>query len=1130
MTANHKCFLPSVVFALCLFATTTLYGQIDRGAISGTITDPAGAVVQGATVTVTNTGTGQITTLTTGSDGSYTARSLHIGTYSVEARSAGFRNTLQTGIQLDVNQVVQVDLKLALGTANEIAQVTGAAPLLATETSSLGTVETQERIENLPLNGRLFTQLAWLGPGTSPGSSSGIGLSGSTDDNRPGIQLAVNGLWAFDNNFLLDGVDNNGIGDGTIAVNPSPDAIGEFRVEENSMKAEFGRGGAAVNAALKSGTNQVHGGLFEYMRNDVLDARNYFNNATKAPLHRNQFGAFIGGPIIKNHTFFFADYQGSRLHEGLTDTSTVPTAPERTGDFTDRGIDLYNPYTTTTTTVDGQTQYVRQLLNPSNPSVIPTGMIDQIGQNLVNLFPQPNLPSTANNCNGLCNNFMYNPVATWTGDQFDVRIDHKIGDHDQLFGHASYENRPQYAPVPLPGEAEGCCGGNQNTREQNYAVGYTHTFGTNVLNDLRFAFIRYGVHSTPVDFGQNISDQVGIPNANRGNEETSGLATINISNYSNLGNSGWIPELSADNTYQIADSLSWVKGKHTIKVGVDYRKYQRNFFQSQAAFGQFQFSGQLTQDLTGVDPNGGGNALADLLLGLPVYREQDGLEYKDDTRFFELGEFAQDDIRVNNKLTVNVGLRYDIFSPIGGKVGNFDLNTAVVNLNFGPGAIKNAGVAYEKNDWGPRIGFAWSPFDDRKTVISSAFGIFYAPEGNQFNDIGENPPNLQYFAQNTPAYTIPSLPTMIDSGFPTVLPTSDPASPSGQVKTTGPVRKAPRVLEYNLTLQRQLARDWTLNVAYVGTRATGIWNNEDSNLDQPQQPLDSNFSDATGNMGRPYFSVLPNLSVINPIDYPNFDINFQGLETKLEKHFSTGFTFLGSYTWAHTTGSWQGAHTGNTQIADDPNAQRGNVDPDYRHRFTASYTYELPFGHGRKFGSGMGGFENAVAGGWQVGGITTIRSGEHYTPFLGYDDTNTGTAAMPDMIHNPYDFSFDTADQANVFQCPNPGHQSLSCFYNPAAFVIPPLAPGQGSAHEFGTARDGSLVGPDQVNFDFSAFKNFAITERHQIQFRAEFFNIFNHPQFSLPGRNPNNVGGASITGTLPDNQREVQFALRYTF
>jgi len=1123
--AHSKTIRVVICLAVVFLVAGRLRAQIDRASISGTVTDPSGAAVAGATVTVTNGGTNQSQTITTDSSGLYTARLLHIGTYSVEATAKGFERSLHSGIELNVNQVAQVDLQLKVGSASETTQVSADPPLISTETSSLGTEETQQRIVDLPLNGRLFTQLAWLGPGTTPGSSSGIGLSGSTDDNRPGIQLAVNGLWAFDNNFLLDGVDNNGIGDGTIAVNPSPDAIGEFRVEENSMKAEFGRGGAAVNAAFKSGTNQLHGGAYEYLRNDALDARNYFDpasNGPKAPLHRNQFGFFIGGPIIKNRLFIFGDYAGSRLHEAGVDQATVPTVAERTGDFSDQnggaGVLLYDPNTT-------QADGTRQLLNPSNPSVIPANRIDTIGQNIVNLFPLPNVPGA-----GTSNNFISFPVATLTGNQGDVRVDYRLTDHDQVFGHSSVEDHPQYAPVPLPGLAGGCCGGNMNMREQNHAVGITHTFNSNFLNDLRLSFIRYAVTSTPVNYGVNVSDMVGIPNANRGNAETSGLANIGINGYNNLGNSNWIPELSADNTYQIADSVSWIRGKHTIKMGVDYRRYQRNFYQSQAAFGQFSFSSNFTQNLNPPpNPPPSGNALADLLLGLPDYREQDGLAYKDHTRFFELGEFVQDDIRVSSHLTVNLGLRYDIFSPVGGTVGNFNLQTNVVDLNFGPGAKSNAGVGYDKKDFGPRVGFAWSPFDDRKTVISSAFGMFYAPEGNQFNDLGENPPALQFYQQSTNDNVIPTFATMIDSGFPAVLPTSDPANPSGQVKTTGPVRKAPRVLEWNFSVQRELARNWVLHVAYVGTRATGIWNNEDSNLNQPRQPLDTNFSDPTGNMGRPYFNVLPNLSVINPIDYPNFSVFFNGLETKLEKRFSKGFTVLTSYTWSHDIGSFQGAHTGNTQIAADANAQRGNVDPDFRHRLSVSYTYELPFGRGKEFGAGMNSFVDAVAGGWQVGGITTIRSGEHYTAFLGNDQTRTGTAAMPDKVANPYDFSFNIPQQA-LDGCDNPGHQTLICWYNPAAFVVPPLAPGQQFAHQFGTAGDGDLVGPDQVNFDFSTFKNFKITERQQLQFRAEMFNIFNHPQFSVSGHNPDQNNGARISGTLGDNQREIQFALRYTF
>jgi Carboxypeptidase regulatory-like domain/TonB dependent receptor len=1129
VTAHRNTIRVVVCLVAVMLAASTLNAQIDRATITGTVTDPSGAAVAGATVTVTNVGTNQSVTVTTERDGSYTARHLQIGTYRVEAGANGFQKTLQTGIQLNVNQVAQINVELKVGTASQVTEVTAEPPQIATETSSLGTVETQQRIVDLPLNGRLFTQLAWLGPGTTPGSSSGIGLSGSTDDNRPGIQLAVNGLWAFDNNFLLDGVDNNGIGDGTIAVNPSPDAIGEFRIEESAMKAEFGRGGAAVNAALKSGTNQLHGGLYDYLRNDALDARNYFNpaeNGPKAPLKRNQFGGFVGGPIIKNRLFIFGDYQGERQHEAQNIITTVPTMAERGGDFTDRGYILYDPATTDPVTG------ARQLLNPSDPTVIPTGRLNQIGQNVVNLFPLPNIPGA-----GTSSNFARYPVATYTGNQGDARVDFTITNNNQLFGHASVEDNPQFLPVPLPGLAGGCCGGNINIREQNQAVGYTHTFSPNVLNDVRFSFIRYAVTSTPANYGVNVSDMVGIPNANRGNPETSGLANIGINGYQNLGNSNWIPELSADNTYQIADSVSWIRGKHTIKFGVDYRKYQRNFYQSQAAFGQLSFNGQFTQDLT---TNGSAqNGLADLLLGLPNYREQDGLAYKDHTRFFEFGGFFQDDIRVKSNLTLNLGLRYDLMSPIGGTVGNFNLKTNVVDLNFGPNAISNAGVGYEKKDFGPRVGFAWSPFDNGKTVVSSAFGIFYAPEGNQFNDLGENPPALQYYQLSTSPETLPSFATMIDSGFPAQLPTSDPADPSGQVKTTGSVRRPPRVLEWNLSVQREIARNWVFHIAYVGTRATGIWNNEDSNLDQPLQPLDTNFtSDPTidpllsGNYGRPYYNVLPYLSVINPIDYANFNLSFNGLETKLTKRFSNGFTLLASYTWSHDIGSWQGAHTGNTQIATDPGAQRGNVDPDYRNRFVASYTYELPFGRGKPYGANMNAFEDAVGGGWQVAGITTIRSGEHYTAFWSSDFTNTGTAAIPDIIHNPTDFSFNVAGQAAI-GCPNPGHQSLVCFYNPTAFVEPALAPGQSSAHEFGDAGNGDLVGPDQVNFDFSAFKNFRITERQQLQFRAEMFNIFNHPQFGLPGRNPDqggSNGGARINGTLPDNQREIQFALRYTF
>jgi hypothetical protein len=371
---------------------------------------------------------------------------------------------------------------------------------------------------------------------------------------------------------------------------------------------------------------------------------------------------------------------------------------------------------------------------------------------------------------------------------------------------------------------------------------------------------------------------------------------------------------------------------------------------------------------------------------------------------------------------------------------------------------------------------------------------------------------------------------MLAAGFPTNLPSINPANPTGQVKTNGPVRKAPRVLEWNLSTAQQLAPTVSLRVAYVATRATGIWNNEVSNLDQPEQPLDSNFSDSTGNFGRPYFNQLPGLSSIYPIDYPNFSLFYNALQTKLEKRLSNGSTFLAAYTWSKNLGTANGQVGGQVQNPYNIKAQYGYVDPDYRHRFVASYTYELPFGRGRMYGNNLNRAVNGVVGGWQASGIITARTGEAYTAFLSYDPTNTGTGGpWPNRIHDPKDFSYNLAGQA-ALGCPATGKQTLTCFYNPAAFVIPDLAPGQTFAHQFGDSGNGSLRGPDQVNVDFSAMKDFHITEGQAIQFRAELFNMFNHPQFQIPGANPNVPGGQAITSTLTDNQREVQFALRYTF
>jgi hypothetical protein len=1106
---------PRLSTMLILFAIPLAHAQLDRGSVIGSVTDPSGASVSAARITVTENQTGVSIELTSGKDGSFAARSLNPGNYSITAEQTGFRKTVQPALAVGINQVVRVDLVLQVGSAAETVKVSAEPPLIATDTSSLGTIETEKRITELPLNGRNFVQLAYLGPGANVGYANAGANRGTTDNARPGIAIAVNGLQSFDNSFLLDGVDNNEWGQGTLVIQPSPDAISEFRVEENSMKAQFGRGGAAVNVALRSGTNNFHGSAFEFLRNTVFDAVNYFASG-KPPYHLNQFGGSLGGPIRKDRSFFFADYQGQRLSEGLTFLSTVPTAAEHVGDFSALQTPLYDPYTTDPNT------FSRQLLNPADPFVIPANRINAAGQNLVNVLPTPNLP-------GLVNNYLYQPRETNNVDQFDVRLDHRLAERDQLFGHGAYQYARVLKPAPL-GSAGGCCSGfgsNIPTRSQNYAIGETHTFNSNTLNDFRVAFIRWTDNAQHLDAGSDRANQIGIPNADRGGP-SSGLSLIFPSGYTNFGDSQYVPEIATDNMYQISDQFSWVHARHSVAVGADGRYLQRNFYQAQAPFGLFSFGNFFTENLA---TGAGGNTIADMLLGLPIYNQQDSLSRMDNTTMKEFDVFAQDDWHLFSNLTLNLGLRYDLNSPVGGRVGNFDLTKAHVIDNFGPNAVTNAGVKYDTSDWGPRIGFAWSPYKTKGTAVHGAFGIFYTPEGNVFNDLGENPPILQFYNNSFNPGNIPTAANLLSAGFPDQIPDIDPLHPTGEVKTTGPERKMPRIIEWNFNVQQEFGQDWLFTLAYVGTRANNLWANEVFNLDQPAQPADSNFGPAP-NYGRPYFQQQPGLNTIYPIDYPAFDVFYNSLQTKLEKRFSQGFNLLFSYTWAHDIGSAEGDPGGGQGAVQNPynlREERGNVAPDFRHYFVASYLYELPFGRGHLVGANMGRIANLFAGGWELSGITTARTGEHFTACTSSDYTNTGTyCAWPDKVADPYNFSYDTATQT-ALGCPA-GHQSLACWYNQAALVIPPLAPGQKFAHQFGNSGNGLLVGPKLVNFNVAMLKTFDVYESNRIEFRAEVYNIANHPNFALPGNNPDAQGGASINSTLPDNQREFQFALKWLF
>ena len=1134
--------------SLFLFSPSLSFAQVDRGGIVGLVTDPGGARVPGAQVTVSNLATNQSIAVTTDEQGHYAADLLRIGTYSVTVEKPGFQRAVQSSVEVGVNQTARVDIALSVGSTTESVQVTAAPPLLQTEASSLGTIETERRISELPLNGRNFIQLAYLGPGAN-GGQTGTNVSGGVFENeRANEAVSVNGLRVSNNNFLLNGVDNNEFGLGGVVVLPPPDAIQEFRTEENSMSAEFGRGGAAVNVVLKSGTNQIHGGAYEFIRNDKLDAVNYFNQG-KQPFKRNQFGAFLGGPLKKNRTFIFGDYEGSRLRESNPFISTVPTAAERAGDFSDRLTGetfspcatpspgdtfdtgtIFDPFSTHDyTCADGGTVSLRNPISATN--IIPAASINAIGQNVANFYPAANLP-------GLTNNYLANQNHVNNQDSFDIRFDHRIRDQDQMFASYSFGDVRSQRPGPLGPLWGGsdCCPSASNSRAQHFGLGFTHTFSPQLLNDLHGGYFRYAINALPFNFGKSIgTDQLGIPNANRTTDpNSSGLTNIDIAGFTPLGDSLFLPEHAFENIYQTADTLTWIRGRHSLKFGVDFRRQQRNFYQVTAPRGFFDFGGVYTNDLSTAN---GGNGLADLLLGIPDANEQDFLQGLYPTRYWDLGAFVQDDFRIRPNLTINLGLRYNITSPANGRVGNFDLNRAVVVTSYAANPVSHAGVQFDKNDWAPRLGFAWSV--QRNTVVRSAFGVFYSSEANIFDDLGLNPPQLTFLATNFNSGALPSNGQLISTGFPNTLPVGDAVNISGPVKTTGPKRIIPRIMEWNLSVQHQFKDNFVAQVGYVGTRAYHLWNHEASDLNQPLQILDTNFcgpdpSNCIPNFGRRYFNQQPNMTAVLPLDYPQLEMFYNAFEASLNKRFANGLNFLAAYTFAKNLGNADGNVGGFIQNSYRADLEHGPVAPDLRHRFTISYLYELPFGHGRPFLGEMGGIADAVFGGWQVAGITSLQSGEAVTGVLSSDLSNTGSfSPRPDQIANPNDFSFETGSQATDFGCTNPGHQTLDCWYNQAAFAVPALAPGQQSAHSFGNSRIGNLRGPDLIDFDLVLQKNFKIRESQQVEFRAEFFNIFNHPNFGLPGGGsavPVDVpGGASITNTATDN-RQIEFALKYTF
>jgi hypothetical protein len=1079
--------LPALSFLLVLLAALA-WGQQDSANIVGTVRDPGGAVVPGASVRIVNTGTNITVSLITDSNGEYTSAPLRIGAYRVEAEAPGFKRTVRDGVELRLQDRVRIDLQLEVGQVSETVEVTALTPLLQTQTSSVGQVVETRTITDLPLNGRSYLQLVTLAAGAF------VPQRMNTIWNDQFV--AINGNRAMQNTFLLDGVNNNTTDNSNPAIVPPPDAIAEFKVQTNAMSAEFGRSaGGAINVSIKSGTNQYHGNVFEFLRNDKLDANDYFNSGRrKPPFRQNQFGGTFGGPIKKDRAFIFGDYQGTRLRRGRTEVVSVPTPEQRLGDFSADSFRIFDP--ATSRPAPSGSGFIR---DPFPGNIIPQDRISNVARKVVQLYPQPRVAGARTN------NFIGNSVLHSDTDQFDIRYDHQFTPKDTFFARASVSEANHINPGSLESVPSGSFRfpSNGATPGRGAAAGYTRLLSPRLINEFRAGFARLAWFGQVWDSTQYGAETLGIPGVPK-TPQTVGLPNFSVAGLEFLGDQGLLPVTRGKNVFHFLDNVSYNRGKHSFKAGFETRRTQFNINQPGGPRGQFTFNGVFTRQPSA--PAGTGSGIADLLLG---YADTANISNSVTigVRIRAYSGFFMDDWKVNNRLTLNLGIRYDNISPpveVRDRQLTFDFDRQQV-VFAKPGSWRDRAFTDIKNDaFAPRIGFAYSLTP--KTVIRGAYGIFWAFEDNgTFNPAFNFP--FRFNAAFPSDQINPSSAIRLDTGFPSnALTEFVPRFQSLGIRD-GNLRPA-YIQQWNYTVEREIG-SLVLGASYVGNKGTHL-----ARLVQRNQPVPGpgNINDR-----RP----VPGYGNINAVESSGDSI-YHGLLVKAEKRFTHGLSFLLSYTYSkaiENSGSpaLDSTPAGSDQPQDPRNLRldRGLSPNDVRQRFVFSGVYELPFGRGKSLLSNMNRGMDMILGGWQMNGVATLQTGRHFTVINSFDASNTGTS-------NP------RADQLRDFRLPS-DQRTVSRFIDTSAFAVP-------APFTYGNAGRNTAEGPGQTNFDVSFFKNFVLNRDSTghfrpdtIQFRAEFFNITNTPQFFIPNRVVGTPQFGSITDVV-NSARQTQFALKFIF
>ena len=1149
------------VFAGLIVSALSLQAQVSSGSVVVNVTDPSGLAIPGAAVTLTDEATQAQLATEANDQGVARFAAVRPSSYALQVTSDGFRQYRQTGVVVHVAESVTLTAALEVGAVSEVVEVTGAAPLLQTESGELGQVVEERRIRELPLNGRNPFALAALAAGVTPGANFG---------SNPLLlsNLGVNGGRGGATEILIDGspatVPENSPGTYATSVMPSVDRIQEFKVQTNSFSAEFGRtAGGVMNVVVKSGSNEFHGTAYEFLRNSSLDANNFFLNRANQQLgafQRNQFGFTLGGPIIRNKTFFFGGYEGLRERSQSASTATIPLADQLRGDFSNtrnaagNPITIYDPDTTRP-----DPSGAGMIRDPFPGNVIPADRLDPVALKALGFYPTPNSPGTGP---AQTNNFIAAGSSKLDDDNFDVRVDHQFSDNQSAFFRWSYRDFRQVSPnfygtpgqpgaaaIPRPGRSA--------------ALHHSWTMRPNLLSDFSISYSDLFTRRQSHSFGLNIGEALGLPEDMAALAGDRGLTVFSIPGYGGIGES-FLARFRLQ-SYGLQYKLSWIKGRHTVKIGHETRINRTHFFQGQTPAGQFAFSPRFTQ---GPDPNRGspvaGHPIASMLLGVA----DSGFMTHDEaisTYSPYLAWYIQDDFKVTPKLTLNLGLRYgfdwprrerydrlSVFNPL---IASPLTNPAFPELKGGlqfVGVDRPAQFDLDKDNFAPRFGFAWRALTT--TVVRGGYGLFYPPPASTASGtLGGG--GVAGFSSNS-AF-VGSLDggltpfNRISNPYPNGF-TLPPGSSNGVLsfaglsfQTNNLFDSGPYVQQWNLSIQHELVRNLLFEVGYTGAKGTNLSVNFASPnmlraddlrlgsalLEQVENPFFGIITDPASPLSRP--TVARNQLLRTFPQFQNISLEkgsfansiYHALQLRVDRRFSQGFTFLASYTAGKLIDDSSTSGTGLLppyafiQQWHDRSAERSLSVTDVSQRFVLSALYELPFGRGRKFGSEMNRVADFLVGGWQLNGIWTLSTGTPLIVVNAQDNSGAlGSAGLGEPGTQRPDNNGQSAKRSGAVVDRLDQYFDTSVFSQPEPFTF-------GSVGR--TLPD--VRSPGVAQLDFSIFKDFRVNERITTQFRTEFFNLTNTPNFAAPNTRFG-TGAFGVIGGQANAPRQIQFALRLLF